>query len=139
MIIKGRLQKKQLAIRLILLFLALLIILMIIGLIGELVNKRRIKNEITSLEDQINQTQSENLELNTLISSWEGGSQLEKEARSKLGLKKEGERVILINKSSTSEPSAVPAALDPDVLNPARAIEQEEPSNPAKWWRYFFK
>jgi len=139
MILRGRLQKKQLATRLILLALVVLIIMIVIGLAGELINKRRVKEKISDLEQQINQTQSENFELNTLIGSWEGGSQLEKEARSKLGLKKEGERVILINKSSGSQPAVVAAALDPDILNPAKAIEKIEPGNPAKWWRYFFK
>ncbi len=139
MIIRGKLQKKQLAIRLILLFLLLLIILIIIGLAGELVNRHKISGKISDLEQQISQTQSENLEINTLISSWENGSQLEKEARSKLGLKKEGEKIILIDKSSSSEPAVIPSALDPDILNPAKRIEQKITDNPAKWWQYFFR
>ena len=117
----------------------LLIILIIIGLAGELVNRHKISGKISDLEQQISQTQSENLEINTLISSWESGSQLEKEARSKLGLKKEGEKIILIDKSSSSEPAVIPSALDPDILNPAKRIEQKITDNPAKWWQYFFR
>ena len=139
MIIKGKLQKKQLAVRAILVFLILLIILVIVGLARELINRHRINGQIKSLEQQIGQTQSENLEINTLISSWESGSQLEKEARSKLGLKKEGEKIVLITKNSSSTITLPPVAIDPDVLNPAKGQADKPAGNPVKWWQYFFK
>jgi len=139
MIIKGKLQKKQLAFRAILAFLVLLIILIIVGLARELVNHRKINDQIKSLQQQIGQTQSENLEINTLISSWESGSELEKKARSELGLKKAGEKVVLITKNSSDTAELPPVAINPDVLNPANDEDNQAVSNPAKWWQYFFK
>jgi cell division protein FtsB len=139
MIIRGKLQRKQLVTRIILLFLLILPVLIIIGLTGELVNRHKVSDKISALEQQMSQTQSENLEINTLVSNWESGSQLEKEARSKLGMKKEGERVVLITKDSSSAPLLPPAPLDPDVLNPAKKQDNNPAGNPLKWWQYFFK
>lgn len=138
MIIKGKLQRKQLAIKLILLFLVLLIVMIIIGLAGELINRHKVSDKIGDLERQISETQGENLEIGTLISSWEGGSQLEKEARSKLGLKKAGETIVLIDRESSGTPTAMPTAIDPDILNPANEIPKNDSGNPSKWWQYFF-
>lgn len=106
---------------------------------GEIVNRHKVSDKIGNLEQQISQTQSENLEINTLISNWESGSQLEKEARSKLGVKKEGERVVLITKNSSSVQMLPAEPLDPDVLNPAKKQDNNSASNPIKWWQYFFK
>ena len=120
--------------------LCFILIMIIFGLAGEIANRHRVNQQIASLQRDIAATQSENLELSTLISSWESGNLAEKEAREKMGLKKEGETVVLISdparEASSSEQEAVAFINDPFTLKSTDTAPQV--GNPGKWFKYFF-
>ena len=107
----------------------LLVAVVAFNLVKETINRYRIDRQVNDLNNQIKDLQQQNSELNNLISSWSGSNQLEKEARLKQGLQKPGERVVLILRQNTSTSSGS----NLELLTPAA-----EPSNPQKWWRYFF-
>jgi cell division protein FtsB len=114
-----------------------LFFLLIFGLIKELVNRRSLDRQIEDYRNSISRLQTDNAILSDKVISWEKSSELEANARAKLGLEKPGEHTIVIVRQKTTETSIVKSdqtVIDlSNVENPAGY----EP-NPAKWWRYFF-
>lgn len=91
---------------------------------------QEISQEIVSLEQEIQKLEKNNLEVKELIEYFNSTAYIEEKARIDLGLKKEGEKVVivddLINKKTFDS-------------NPTTDREGTELSNPQKWWQYFFK
>ena len=81
------------------------LIIFITGLIKELFNRFQIDNQIRSLEQEITELDKENMEINSLINTWSTGSQLERQARLKLGLQKSNEKVVLIRRDENENDS----------------------------------
>ena len=95
----------------------------------ELVRGRQIDREIAGLEREAERLRAKNFEIASLYASMNNGEFLEREARLKLNLRKEGERVVVLRKEETS-----PA---PDEDGPASRSLGEGWSNPKRWWMYF--
>jgi cell division protein FtsL len=91
-----------------------------------------INKEIDNLQDQISEIESGNSKLGELIKYFNSNAFIEEKARSDLGLKKPGEKVVMI-----------PESLKNDILsraqNDAKEKDLNELSNQQKWLRYFFK
>lgn len=109
----------------------------IASLLREIGNRQKIEHEIDKLTDDIDRMDNVNRELDRFVSSWENSSQLEREARTKLGLKKSGEQVVVINRGGT-------VAGDSNLISPGGRIigssidQLDQISNINKWWKYFF-
>lgn len=91
---------------------------------------RVINQEINDLEQEIYSLEKNNLQLSELIKYLNSTAYIEERARTALGLKKEGEKTIIIPDlqiNATSEFSFASAD------KKAKTI-----SNPKKWWQYFF-
>jgi cell division protein FtsB len=89
-----------------------------------------INNELINLDTQIENGKIRQDYLTNLISYYGTKSFAEKEARGKLGLKKEGETVLALpHKGSTKDKQ--------------ESIEEANPvtetTNAQKWWRFFFR
>jgi len=96
----------------------------------EMLKNYEVTKEINALERQAAELESRNSELAILSKKLGTADFLEKEARLKFGLKKEGEAAaIIISPAKAGEPvgDAEP-----------RVSGEEKISNLAKWWRYFF-
>jgi len=117
---------------------SIILIFLIVGIIKEKINRRQIDNEVANLEKQVKTSEKENLELGSLIEEWRGGSRVEKEARLKLGLKKPGEKVVMIMKETPSAPENIINKNTEIIGNIIKPKELEGAANPLKWWRYFF-
>ncbi|HTK60287.1 MAG TPA: septum formation initiator family protein [Candidatus Baltobacteraceae bacterium] len=94
--------------------------------VRETVRSRQIDHEIEALQNEAERLRVRNFQISALESSLSSGEFLEREARMKLGLQKEGEQAVVIRKEETR------AA--------AGAAEAEPPkpwSNTKKWWTYF--
>ena len=117
------------------------LIIFITGLIKELFNRFQIDNQIRSLEQEITELDKENMEINSLINTWSTGSQLERQARLKLGLQKSNEKVVLIRRDE-NENDNNQSVIGPDserignIISPKDKVN--DTPNPIKWWRYFF-
>jgi cell division protein FtsB len=98
-----------------------------ISLAREILRNRTIDMEIKRIEAEAQSLEVKNLEVLNLVQQFEDTDFLEKEARLKLGLQKEGEKVVVINKSGQGAEIGVSD-------NSWLYI-----SNPARWWNYFFK
>ena len=89
-----------------------------------------VNSEITNLSDQINALEQQNTEQKKLIEYFNSSAYIEEKARNSLGLKKEGEKIVVVNNQNANQPAL---AQNDAEQTPIAA------SNPAKWWHYFFK
>ena len=85
-----------------------------------------LEQQIKTLENNITELETKNQEFGQLIEYFDTQNFTEEEARLKMGLKRPGEEVLVINQPETKE----------------RRTEAEEGlsglSNFVKWWYYFF-
>jgi cell division protein FtsB len=100
----------------------------------------QIEKEIQALEEEISGLEKNNDDLTHLIEYFKTESYQEKEARQKLGLQKEGEKVVLITDENieTEELETGSAENSVQEFNQSEEIQKEEVSNPQKWWNFIF-
>lgn len=116
-------------------FLAGLTVIVLIGIsLGkETYRKRQIQKEIESLQVEIQKLDQENSEINNLISYFSTKEFEEKEAREKLNLQKEDERMIIIRKELDAQKKE-----KENENNPVQVAEEDKSPNWQKWLEYFF-
>lgn len=100
------------------------------GFSGEYFRNRALEVEIERLESQAQTIESRNSELAELGKRFANPEAIEREARVKLGLRKPGESVIILQGET---PAADERTTDDDSRSNGAALK-----NPQKWWRYFF-
>lgn len=104
--------------------LAILSLLAVAGFIREFVRSRQIDREIGALQQEAERLRIRNFEIARLQSSLDSREFLERQARLKLGLRKDGEQVVVLRKTEEPEPAVLPEP-------------RETWSNPKKWFMYF--
>ncbi len=104
----------------------------------EFLRNREIQRDIASLQAEAYALQARNLEITRLHSTLQTESSIEREARLKLGLKKPGEQVVVIQPGTQTTQEADGAApSDPlGILSGESGVRTV--ANPVKWWYYFF-
>jgi cell division protein FtsB len=111
----------------------------------EWMRNSEIQSEIARLEEQARSLETRNLQIADLNTAFRTESFIEREARLKLGMKKPGENVVVIQEDGSTPGPIIDAtdgmtaeAADPRLL---LAVDREpkELANPSKWWQYFFK
>ena len=122
--------KKRLASKTVLLAGLLLLLLFSDNFIRSRSGNRAINREISSLETEMSQLERDNSRLAELIKYLNSPAYLEEKARTDLGLRKPGERAVIVPDTGTS-PAAEAANASTSTTSPAT-------SNPGRWWRYFF-
>lgn len=85
------------------------------------IREREIRKRIVTLEQEIKKLEGERTNFLEAIEYFKTDFFKEKEAREKFGLKKEGEKTIII--------------LPPEEVEE----KEEEDTNPQKWWEFLFK
>ena len=123
-------------------FLALLglslIILISIPLAKNISQRYRVNREIRELEKEINQLENKNIDFKKFITYLESNQFIEEQARLKLGLKKPGEEVAVIQTPINEQKLAT-------TTNSIFGLPQLETgvtkatTNPERWLKYFFK
>jgi cell division protein FtsB len=116
-------------------FLSIGILILIIITVGYLQNWRKnhqINQEINSLNQEITDLERNNLETKKLIEYFNSDAYIEEKARIDLGLKKEGEKVVVAHNQALTEKDTSTQKNDSEKQN-------EPPTIPQKWWFYFFK
>lgn len=98
-------------------------------------SRHQFDREITDLKRQIIDLKRENENLITLMESWETDSRLELEARTKLGLKKPGEEVVVVAREEIGGNwSETPIS---ELINDQISAKESFLNNFKKWWHYF--
>jgi len=116
-------------------FLVGLTVLVLIGIsLGkEAYRKKQIQKEIEKLETQINQLGQENSDMENLIGYLSSAEFREKEAREKLNLQKDDEKMIVLRKDAVQ-----PKSENPDETGSTQAAREDHSPNWQKWWKFFF-
>jgi cell division protein FtsB len=108
----------------------MLIVVFVLGsaLSKEVYREYMIKKDIDTLKTQIESMKKDNYELSQLIQYYQTDQYKESEARARLNLKGDGEKVVMIdNKKNNVE----------DVQKTADQ-QKNDALNYQKWWSYFF-
>ncbi len=92
----------------------------------------QINQEIAGLEQEITSLEKGNLDLEELIKHLNSSAYIEEKARLDLGLKKEGEKVVVVNNSASQNYNSANKTMNEEAANQSTA-------NPQKWWKYFFE
>lgn len=110
-------------------------VLLVVGVstIRETYREWKVDQEIDSMQSQVEQLEGKKLALTDLVQRMESPDALDREARTQLGLRKPGERVIILRGAGSPE-TWEEAGMDA----PAPAKTEEPKSNPERWLRYFF-
>ncbi len=98
--------------------------------IKEVVNRRQLDQQIAQLNNQIVDLQLEQENFLAEIEDYKSDFYIEKEARVKMNLKKDGEQVAVVKLEDVNK------VREQNELNIKN--NQSQGSNPVKWWNYFF-
>lgn len=107
----------------------LLGILMFIGfsMVQSWLKNREVNSEIIGLQTNINDLQRENEQYQQLIEYLNSNAYIEEKARTDLGLKKQGEKVVVLPENLITSPAT------------SSSNNAGSESNLARWINYFFK
>jgi len=128
--------KKKRVIRWSLIFAANGALLLVVGVstIRETYREWKVDQEINQMQAQVEQLEGRKLALTDLVSRMDSPDALDREARTRLGLKKPGERVIILRGADQELKSWQEYGLG----GTAAATEDTTTSNPERWFNYFF-
>lgn len=115
-------------------FLLVLIIVLItitLNLSQNYSKNKEVNEEIASLRQEISSLEQENLQFQELINYFNSDAYIEEKARIDLGLKKQGEQVVVVT-GDISEQIA-------QQTNSQTYTNNKNKSNPKKWWDHFFE
>ncbi len=115
-------------------------LLLIIGVstIRETYQGWKVDQEIQAMDAQASSLEGNKVQLEMLTKELGSPDRVEYEARARLGMKKQGERVIVLEGVSAS--SSWSGDEDPltAVAQPSDSQDDAVRSNPERWWAYFF-
>lgn len=106
------------------LVLGLALVLVMIGAVQIIIQKYEVDREIQRLQTEAEKINQKNLELTQLVRYLNTPEYKERQVREQLNFKKEGEFVVALPNSLEEENSS--------------RIQQDEVSNPRKWFNYIF-
>ena len=109
----------------------IIVVFISLALGKEIVRRHQVQNEINSLKKEIAQLEAKNLELTELTKYFASQSFKEEQARTKLGMQKEGESVVVV-------PEGQGQANSQFNFDEEGNVNIKKLSNPQKWWDYFF-
>jgi len=114
-------------------FITILILLLLFStaLVREMMRKLEIQKEVENLETQVATFENDNQVLESMIDYLQTEEFVEKEMRTKLGYKKEGETVVAVPESDRYN-------LDTDGQLAQRGDNYIFTANWQLWWNYFF-
>jgi cell division protein FtsB len=111
-----------------------ILITMGISLGKESYRKKQIQKEIESLQSEIQATKQQNDDLSNLISYLSTSQYDEKEAREKLNLQKEDEKMIILQKTVEPQETAPTQSLNQST----NSVTYSNTPGWEKWLKYFF-
>lgn len=122
---------------------------LLVGFLGmtlgrEYLRTREIQKEISELQAQADALATRNIQLGELQTAVQTQSFIEREARLKLGMKKPGEGVVVIQEGEIGEKGQIGQKGENEITeDPLGLVLDAENSTPqvansTKWWYYFF-
>ncbi len=125
--------KKLLKSKLFFIFLIPIVLVLIFGIFQNLYHRYKVQGDLNKLADEIAVLNKQKEDLNKLIDYYKNESNIEKEARLRLNLKKEGEQAIIILPAATSTGESG------ESISGSGGIGIDELPNYKQWRYYFFE
>ncbi len=125
--------KKLIKSKLFFIFLIPIFLALASGIFQNLYYRYRSQQDLNKLNAEINNLNKQKEELAKLIDYYRNEANLEKEARIRLNVKKEGEHAVIILPSATSTSESGESIAGPG------GTGMEGLPNYKQWWYYFFK
>ncbi|MDO8574779.1 MAG: septum formation initiator family protein [bacterium] len=113
-------------------FLVPILLALVTGIFQKLYYRYEIKGDLDKLNAEISDLNKQKNDLNQLVDYYKNESNLEKEARVRLNLKKEGEKVVIILPQATSTNESGKS------ISGYGSGNIENFPNYLQWWYYFF-
>ena len=113
-------------------FLIPILLALTVGIFQKLYYRYEVKGELDKLNAEIANLNKQKNDLNQLVDYYRNESNLEKEARVRLNLKKEGEKVVIILPQATSTNGNKEEITEV-------SENMENLPNYKQWWYYFLK
>lgn len=110
------------------------IIMISLALTQETYRRYQIQKEIEDLQTQVGKKERDNEKLKGMIQYFKTDDFQEKEAKEKLSVQKEGEKVLLVKGDQPTVDSSKPQELVETPL----PEQKDNRTNLRKWWDYFF-
>lgn len=110
------------------------IIMISLALTQETYRRYQIQKEIQDLQTQADKKERDNEKLKGIIEYFKTDDFQEKEAKEKLSVQKEGEKVLLVKGDKSSNDPGKPA----DLSQASLPEQRDNRTNLKKWWDYFF-
>ena len=117
----------------------LLILFLSIALGREIVRSQDIQKDIDALQAEADELATKNLAMKEFRTAMQTESFIEREARLKLGMKKPGEKVVIVKEAQEIDETEEVVENPDDPLG--LVIDSESApqlANTTKWWYYFF-
>ena len=113
-------------------FLIPILLALTVGIFQKLYYRYEVKGELDRLDVKIADLNKQKNDLNQLVDYYKNESNIEKEARVRLNLKKKGEKVVIIlpQATSTGRTGETISKVSAEILNLPNYLQ---------WWYYFFK
>lgn len=124
--------QKLLKSRVFFIFLTPILLALVVGIFQKLYYRYEVKVELDKLNAEIVGLNKQKEDLNQLVDYYKDESNLEKEARVRLNLKKEGEKVVIILPQATSTNEAG------EFISGSGGSDIQNLPNYLQWWHYFF-
>jgi len=119
----------------------LLILFISVSLGREIFRSQDIQKDIDALQVEADELATKNMAIKEFYTAMQTESYIEREARLKLGMKKEGEDVVIVQRAEKGE-EVEKGEEGGDENDPLGLIINENSTqklaNPTKWWYYFF-
>jgi len=87
-----------------------------------------LKSDLSAVEQEIAELEQEREKLSGTLAALDTVETIERQAREVLNLQRKGEQVVIL----------LPTGEEAPVEGVAAPVEAIEPTNPVKWWAYFF-
>jgi len=119
----------------------IILVLLTIALVKKMAHDYSVESEIKSLQSEIAELENTNNEFNQLVDYLSTDRFVEEEARTKLGMAADGEEMIVIKNNDGDGGVEEQERKKLSVYSTEFLTKdgQKKISNPARWWKYFFK
>jgi cell division protein FtsL len=112
-----------------------LTIIFLVAIVRELLQGHQVRTQVRRLRDDVAAEEQRQRDLQNLLTYLQSPTFQERQARLELGLKKNGERVLVVPPNSTDTPSTA-TKTSPTSTTDSPTVET---SNPSRWWQYFLR
>jgi len=127
-------EKKSLTSYAVIAGLIVLFAIIAVGFSREFYRKQRMARELALLQQQITELEQSNKDLANFLQYLESDAFVEAEAKTKMNLKKPGEKVVVLQLGNSTTENVTPKT----AFGTARGGSVAPASHAALWWAYFF-